>query len=159
MAALNSKFDVLRGWAPGDDACIDQSFPPEAPGGVTTAFEAGDLVTLNSSGEAMAATSPADVTLGTADPLQVYIVLEGNAIDFSGQFVNKIVCLRGKLTVQIDSTKLGAGAFAVNDAVSYNSGQFIVKPGSGLGSTTQRIGTVIANNTSTNGTVILEIDL
>ena len=151
MAALNSKFDVLRGWAPGDDACVDQSLTPVTG----TVFEAGDVVMLNGSGEATLGASAADVTPGTGLANQLYLVVEGNAIDFSGQFVNKVVCIRGKLTVQIDSTKY-TGTTSVGTPVKVVGGAFESMLSTGL---EQMVGHVFADNSLTNGTIVLEIDL
>lgn len=155
MANLNDKFDVLRGWEPGGDASIDQSFPPVKVGSVPTTLLPGYIVALDSNGEVDVATSAADVTLGTANPTQVYIVLEGNGVDTSPQFVEKVVCLRGKLTVKTD--KLAAAqTFAVGGGVTFDSG---LLEDHGATATTQQIGTVIENNVSTDGTIIVELDL
>jgi len=155
MAALNDKFDVLRGWEPGGDAGVDQSFPPDAPGGVPVALLPGYIVHLSATGTVAVATSPADVTLGVANMPQCYIVLEGNVDDYSAQFVNKVVCLRGKLTVKTDKID-GGSAFPVAGAVSYSAGLLEDKAAAG---TTQQIGTVIANNVSVDGTITVELDL
>jgi hypothetical protein len=155
MAALTDKFDVLRGWEPGGDAGVDQSFPPNAPGGVPVTLLPGYIVTLSASGTVDVATTPANVTLGTADPRQVYVVVEGNGADFSARFVGKVVCLRGKLTIRTD--KLGvAQTFPVAGKVTYSAGLLMDKAPA---ATTQVIGTVIANNVATNGTIDVEIDI
>lgn len=155
MANLDDKFDVLKGWEPGGDASIDQSFPPEVIGGTAVTLLPGTIVTLDASGFVNAATSPADVTLGTAQPLQVYVVAEGNGDDYSAQFVEKVVVLRGKLTVRTD--KLAAAqTFPIGGAVSYDTG---LLEDAGAAATTQAIGTVIANNVATDGTIDVELDL
>lgn len=155
MAALNDKFDVLRGWEPGGDASVDQSFPPVKVAGVPVTLLPGYIVALNGSAEVDVATSPADVTLGTADPLQVYVIIEGNGDDFSARFVDKVVCLRGKLTVKTDKLDIGS-SFPITGAVTYSSGLLADKA---AGDTTQQIGTVIANNVAVDGTVTVELDL
>lgn len=155
MAALTDKFDVIRGWEPGGDASIDQSLPPVKVLGVPVTLLPGYIVGLNASGEVDVSTSPANVTLGTADPKQVYIVLEGNGADFSTRFVEKVVCLRGKLTVKTD--KFGAAqTFPINGKVTYSTGLLFDKLPA---ATTQEIGTVLANNVATDGTIVVELDI
>lgn len=155
MANLNDKFDVIRGWEPGGDASIDQSLPPDAPGGTPVTLLPGYIVTVGATGTVDVATSPANVSLGTAQPLQVYVVLEGNGADTSAQFVQKVVCLRGKLTVKTD--KLGVSqTFPVAGKVSYDTGLLM---DAGATATTQVIGTVLENNVATDGTIVVELDL
>jgi hypothetical protein len=155
MANLNDVFDVLRGWEPGGDASIDQSLPPFVSGGTPVTLLPGYIVTQDVNGFVDVATSPADVTLGTALPLQVYVVIEGNGQDTSAQFVEKIVCLRGKLTVKTD--KLGtAQTFPVNGAVTFVSGLLEDLLAAG---TEQQIGTILENNVATDGTLTVELDL
>ena len=155
MAALNDKFDVLRGWEPGGDASVDQSFRPVQVMGVPVTLLPGYIVAINSSTEVDVATSPLDVTLGTADPLQAYVVIEGNGDDFSARFVDKVVCLRGKLTVRTDKLDIGS-AFPVTGAVTFSSGLLADKA---AGDTTQQVGTVIGNNVAVDGTITVELDL
>jgi len=155
MANLNDKFDVLRGWEPGGDASIDQSLPPVSPGGVFATLLPGNIVDINTAGEVDVATSPADVTLGTAQPLLVYVVVEGNGQDTSAQFVEKVVVVRGNLTVKTD--KLAAAqTFPVNGKVSYAAG---LLTDAGAAATTQVIGTVLENNVASDGTLVVELDL
>jgi hypothetical protein len=155
MASLNDKFDVLRGWEPGGDAGVDQSLPPVKVSNVPVTLLPGYIVALNSSGEVNVATTAADVTLGTAQPQRVYVVVEGNGADYSTVFTEKVVCLRGKLTVKTD--KLGASqSFPVNGKVSFSAGLLV---DAGATATTQVIGTVLANNVSANGTITVELDL
>lgn len=150
MANLDDKFDVLKGWEPGGDASVDQSFPPEVITGTPVTLLPGTLVTLDSSGFVNAATTP-DIT--AADPLPIYVVVEGNGDDYSAQFVEKVVCLRGKLTVRTD--KLAAAqTFAVGSPVSFDTGLLTDKA-----ATEQIVGYVIANNVGTDGTIDVELDL
>jgi hypothetical protein len=93
----------------------------------------------------------------------VYVVIEGNGDDFSARFVDKVVCLRGKLTVRTDKLDIGS-SFPVTGAVSYYSGLLRDKPASGgvapaPTGTDQQIGTVIANNVAVDGTITVELDL
>jgi hypothetical protein len=155
MSALTDKFDVLRGWEPGGDASIDQSFPPALSGGLPVTLQPGYIVQLASTGRVDVATSPASVALGTANIPPVYVVVEGNGSDTTAQFVEKVVCLRGKLTVKTD--KLAAAqSFPVGGGVSYSAGLLTDKLAAG---TTHQIGIVIANNVATDGTITVELDL
>lgn len=155
MASLNDKFDVLRGWEPGGDAGIDQSLPPVKIANVPVTLLPGYIVALNATGEVNVASSPASVAVGTAQPLRVYVVVEGNGADYSTVFTEKVVCLRGNLTVKTD--KLAAAqSFPVNGKVSYNNG---LLTDAGATATTQVIGTVLANNVATNGTITVELDI
>lgn len=155
MASLNDKFDVLRGWEPGGDAGVDQSLVPVKVGGVSVTLLPGYIVSMNSSAEVNVATSPANVTLGTANPPLVYVVLEGNGSDYSTQFVDKVVCLRGKLTVKTDKLNT-AQSFPVNGKVTYSNGLLSDHGGT---ATTHQIGTVLANNVATDGTITVELDI
>lgn len=155
MASLTDKFDVIRGWEPGGDASIDQSLPPKKVLGVPVTLLPGNLVTMDVNGDVDVATSPADVTLGTANPLQVYIVLEGNGQDYSPVFVEKVVCLRGKLTVKTDKVQ-PAQTFPITGKVTYNAG---LLEDHGALATTQAIGTVLANNIAVDGTIVVELDI
>lgn len=155
MASLADKFDVLRGWQPGGDSGVDQSFPPVLSGGVPVTLLPGYIVTQDASGTIDVASTAASVALGTALPKQVYIVVEGNGYDTSTQFVGKVVCLRGKLTVKTD--KLAGGqTFAVAGKVSFVSGLLV---DAGPTATTQKIGQVIENNVAVDGTITVELDL
>lgn len=155
MAALNDKFDVIRGWEPGGDASIDQSFPPALSGGLPVTLLPGYIVQLSPLGEVDVATTPPSVALGTANVPPVYVVIEGNSPDFSARFVGKVVCLRGKLTLKTD--KLApAQVFAVGGGVTYTAGLLTDKLPT---ATTHQIGVVIANNIAVDGTIVVEVDL
>lgn len=146
MTILNSKFDVLRGWTPGSDAGIDQSLPPYVSGGVPVSLAAGTIVVLKSDGtvDVPAASS------GSAKPF--YIVVEGND-DFSAQYVGKVACLRGKLTVRTDKIAT-AQTFAVGDFVGVDTSGMLIDVGA-----TIAVGFVLANNVSVDGTIDVELDL
>jgi hypothetical protein len=146
MAALNDKFDVLRGWEPGGDAGIDQSFPPDSSGGTPVALMPGNIVTLKTTGEVEPGTTGAATQ-------RAYIVVEGNVDDYSAQFVNKVVCLRGKLTVKTDKLD-GGSAFPVTGPLTYDTG--VLRD---WAAGEQQIGIVIANNVAVDGTIVAELDL
>jgi hypothetical protein len=155
MASLTDKFDVIRGWEPGGDASIDQSLPPKKIATVPVTLLPGYIVVMDVNGDVDVATSPADVTLGTANPPQVYVVLEGNGQDYSTVFVEKVVCLRGKLTVKTDKLT-PAQTFPLGGKVTYASG--LLSDHGGV-ATTHQIGSVLANNISVDGTIVVELDI
>lgn len=155
MANLDDKFDVIKGWEPGGDASIDQSLPPKQVANVPVTLLPGNLVVMDSAGDLDVATSAADVTLGTANPPQIYIVLEGNGVDTSTQFLEKVVVLRGKLTVKTDKID-GGSTFPVAGQVTYDTG---LLEDHGATATTHSLGTVLENNVATDGTIVVELDL
>ena len=146
MTILNSKFDVLRGWTPGGDAGIDQSIPPRIVAGVPVSLPAGLIVALRSDGTVDVPASLA----ATWKPF--YVVASGNN-DFDAQYVGKVVCLRGKLTIRTD--KLAAAqTFPVGGPVSADTSGMLVDAGANY-----RIGFVLANNIVTDGTIDVELDI
>lgn len=146
MTILNSKFDVLRGWTPGGDAAIDESLPPFVSGGSPVQLAAGTIVELKSDGTVdVPAASDA-----SAKPL--YIVAEGND-DFSADYVGKVLCLRGKLQVRTDKFA-AAQTFTVGTGVGVNTSGLLIDVGATL-----RVGHVLADDRTTNGTIDVELDL
>lgn len=146
MTMLTSKFDVLRGWTPGGDAAIDQSIAPRVIGGVAVSLAAGLLVVLRSD-------STVDVPAALdANWKPYYVVASGND-DFDAQYVGKVVCLRGKLTIKTD--KLAAGqVFPVAGPVAVDTSGMLVDAGANW-----RVGFVLENNVSTDGTITVELDI
>lgn len=157
MANLNDKFDVLKGWHPGGDASIDHSFEPEEVAGVPVTLLPGTIVERDSSGFVNAGVGTANVTPGTGLPKKLYVVLEGNGYDYSTQFVDKVVCLSGKLVIRTDKIKSG-DTFAVSGAVQVGHGGVGLLEDHG-GGTTQAVGTVLANDVTANGTIDVIVDL
>lgn len=155
MAAVNSKFDVLRGWEPGGDASVDQSFPPIKSNGAQVIMPPGMIVALTPNTEVAPATSPASVALGTATRPAIYIVVEGNSADTAPKFVDKVMCLRGKLTVKTDIVGSNQ-AFPVTGKITYQNGVIVDH---GATATTHEIGTVLANDLAADGTITVELDL
>lgn len=150
MAALNDKFDVLRGWDVGGDASVEESFPARLVSSVPVTLAPGVIVTLASTGFVDVATT-GDIT--ATPPLLVWVVVEGNNFDYSTKFLKKVVCLRGKLTLKTD--KLAAAqTFPINGRVSFSAGLL-----TDCGATDQSIGRVSANNVATDGTITVQVDL
>jgi len=155
MSVLADVFDVIRGWEPGGDASVEHSLPPELVMGVPVTLLPGYVVVQDVAGDVNVATSPGNVTLGTANVPQVYVVVEGNSSDTSAQFVGKVVCLRGKITCKTDKLNLGQ-TFPVAGQVTYSAGLLSDKAG---GATTHSIGVVLENNVATDGTIVVDFDL
>lgn len=157
MANLNDKFDVLKGWHPGGDSSIDHSFEPKEVAGVPVTLLPGTIVTRDSNSVVDAGVGAVNVTPGTGLPNKLYIVLEGNGEDYSTQFVDKVVCLSGKLVIKTDKID-GGSSFPVDGPL------MVGHTTAGLledhdGTTKQYVGRVLENNVATDGTIVAEIDL
>lgn len=146
MAALNDKFEILRGWDPSSADGADPSFAPRISGGNPVALTPGMIVEYRSD-------STVDVSTATTTAKPVYVVVEGNTIDTDTQFVGKVLCVRGKLTVKTDKFP-GAQVFAIGGAVTFTAGLLVDMAGG-----TQLAGFVIADNRTTDGTITVDLDL
>lgn len=146
MTILSQKFDVLRGWTPGGDTPIDHSFPPALSGGSPVQLPAGTFVVLGSDGTV-------DVPGATsATILPYYCVVAGND-DFDGQYVEKVVTLKGTFTIRTDKFE-AAQTFTVGTGVAVSANGLLADV-----STNYRVGTVVADNRSTNGTIDVDVTL
>jgi len=158
MANLNDLFDVLRGWHPGGDSSVDHSFEPLEVAGVPVTLLPGTIVERQAATETVdAAVGTVDVTPGTGLPKKLYVVLEGNGEDLSTQFVDKVVCLSGKLVLKTDKIDSGS-TFPVNGPL------MVGHTTAGLledhdGSAKQYVGIVLQNNVAADGTITVEVDL
>ena len=89
MAALNSKFDILRGWP--NSSAVQEDF---VIGGTSThAHKQGTWVSLDSSvkdGSMQTADAAANSGFGS----DCYLIIEGRD-DFSSRFANRVTCLLG----------------------------------------------------------------
>lgn len=142
MALLNNLFDVLRGW-PNAQA-IDETFPVHVTAGVPDVLPPGSVVSVQADGTVALATTP---NLGAADAIPTWVVVESNQ-DFSGQFLEKVVCLRKNAEFRLDPSGFIAGAYAVGSLVSFSAGKFKL-----AASGDQIVGEVTADNRATNGTL------
>lgn len=140
---LNKLFDVLRGWP--REGAIDETFPAHVTAGTPDALPAGTVVTIQSDGSMAAATTP---NLSTTDPLPVWVVVEGND-DFSGTFLEKVVCLRMNAELKLDPANFSAGSYNPGTLLSFSGGKFEV-----AATNNQVIGEVISNNTA-DGTLTI----
>ena len=129
---LNQKFDVLRGWKPGEGAAIDESFTPTSG----TTVVPGNIVTMAGDGTMGLATSP-DLTSVT--PLPVWMAVMAG--DFDNTFTGKFVAVRGNVMVKTDV--FDSGSYDEGVQVSYNAGKICV-----AANKSQIIGEVVEDNRS-----------
>lgn len=145
MALLTKKFDILRGWP--REGAIDESFKiHETTPGTPDTLAQGMLVTQ-------------DLTDGTAklatdnDVLkQVWVVIEGND-DFSAQFVDKVVCLKGNCELRLDPGNFLTGSYGPGVDLSYDdagTGKWTVAT-SGM----QVVGYCVSDDRSVDGTLVV----
>ena len=103
MAALNSKFDILRGW-PNSSAVAEDFVIPSTANLGSHKFKQGQWVSLvdNSAG---VMTCQTDMTAVNSNAIQsCYLIIEGRD-DFSSQFANRVTCLLGGgYTVRLPQT-------------------------------------------------------
>lgn len=144
MSILNSsKFDVLRGWKPGGDSNVDPAIAPAT--GVT--FSPGMFGHLHTDGTLVMPDAPG------AGWQPLYLVINGNtANEYDTNFVGKVQCLRGTLTIKTDiylpTSIVVGGPLTVNA-----SGQLIV------GGANYRVGFCLEDRTAIDGTIIAEINI
>lgn len=141
---LNGLFDVLRGWP--REGAIDESFPVHKTVGVLDTVVPGNVVYVNTDGEVQLA-STGDRT--SVDGTPVWVVVEGTD-DFSGQFVEKAVCLRRNAMFRLDPANFSTGTYAVGTLLSFSAGKW-----QEAAITEQVIGEVIANDVAVDGTIVV----
>jgi hypothetical protein len=148
MTRLNSKFDVLRGFpnegAIGESFGIHQTTP-----GIDDLLPAGMVIKVGTDTKAVAATTP---TRNNTNAVKTWVVIEGND-DFSGQFVSKVVCVRSNAMLRLDPANFNAGSYTPGTALTFSSGKW--QPAV---TNDQVIGSVLADNTATDGTIVVMYD-
>lgn len=147
MSLLNSKFDVLRGYPNG--SALTWPFEIKKNGGTPVTLAAGNIVTQELSGVLTVVDKATTPNITSADPLDVWLVVEGND-DFSGQFVNKCAAVKIGSGVIWKTDDYASGTYTPGVAVSYAAGQVKVKA-----STEQIIGYVLEDRTATEGCVVI----
>lgn len=93
MAALNSKFDILRGWP--NSSAVQEDFVIGATGvqsGWTHPHAAGTWVKLAHTNDGTMKTD--DAAASSAFATKCYLIIEG-ADDYSSRFSNRVTCLLG----------------------------------------------------------------
>lgn len=142
---LNSKFDVLRGYP--REGAIDETFPVnQTSPPAYDSLPMGTVITVNSSGNAAAATTP---NRSSANYTPTWVVIEGND-DFSGTFLEKVVCLRANAELKLDPSNLNAGSYTVGTLLTFSAGKW--QPAT---TNNQIIGEVLQNNVATDGTIVV----
>jgi len=176
MAALNSKFDILRGW-PNSSAVQEDFVIGET--GVQSSWDhhhsAGTWVTLQAStdGSMKTLADISETNSGIAKPC--YLIIEG-ADDLSSRFSKRVTCLLGGgYVVRIPKTYSDAdgstvrcltdaiGTYTVNSPVKVVAGELVVAATTALDPTAYNqgevtlleereaiVGRVIANNAADN---------
>lgn len=143
MSILNSKFNVLRGWAIGGDASVDLSLP----WGSGLTFTPGTFGMVHTDGTVIFPPAPS----ATEKPL--VLVVQGNgASEFDTNFVQKLTCLQGKFVIKTD-VYVSAG-LAVGGGLGVDASGRLVAVGANL-----RVGYVLEDNTLTDGTITAVIEI
>jgi len=142
---LASLFDILRGYP--REGAIDEVFPVnQTSPPAYDSLPSGTVITVNSSGNAVAATTP---NLSSANYVPTWVVIEGND-DFSGTFLEEVTCLRANAELKLDPSNLNSGSFTVGTLVTFSSGKW-----SPATTNNQIIGEVLSNNQSVDGTIVV----
>lgn len=147
MAILTSKFDFHRGYPNG--SALAEPFTAKTNAGVAVSLPGGTLVTQeNQSGVTVmdAATTP---DLSSADPIQVWLVMEGND-DYSGEYVGGGQACRVGSGIIWSTDQYTAGSYTPGTSVSFSAGKLKVKAAN-----EQIIGYVLYDKTATEGKVYI----
>lgn len=147
MAILNSKFDILRGYPNG--SALAEPFKVKKTAGVPVSLPGGTLVTqeLQDGATVMDAATTPDVS--SADPIQVWLVVEGND-DYSGEFVVGGHACRVGSGLIWETDQYTAGTYTPGTAISFSAGKIKVKAAN-----EQIIGYVLHDKTATEGVVVV----
>ena len=96
MVALNSKFDILRGW-PNSSAVQEDFVIPSAQDDANAAhhkFYQGTWVTLADSNDGSMVCDVAVANVDSSATNSCYLIIEGRD-DYSSQFAKRVTCLLG----------------------------------------------------------------
>jgi hypothetical protein len=147
MSILNSKFDILRGYPNG--SALVWPFAIKKVAGTPVALPAGTLVTQELSGAETVVDLATTPDVSSADPIEVWLVVEGND-DFSGEFVKKCATAKPGSGLIWETDAFAAGSYTPGTPVSFNAGQIKVKAAN-----EQIVGYVLEDRTATKGTVVV----
>lgn len=149
MSILNSKFDILRGY-PNGSASV-WPFPIKKTGSPATpvSIPAGTLVTQELDGGQTVVDKATTPDLSSADPIEVWLVVEGND-DYSGEFVEKVATAKPGTGLIWETDDYAAGSYTPGTPVSFSGGQIKVKAAN-----EQIVGYVLEDRTATKGTVVV----
>jgi hypothetical protein len=121
------KFDVVRGWAGGGSlgSAYDKTFEKAvASNGTPTKLKQGTFVTYHAS--VSGACTPASYADDdAASKYALYLVVEGNdpADSYSGDYLDKVVGIRGSYEVLLSETMFTAGVYTVGAPVTVVNGK------------------------------------
>lgn len=147
LSATPYSFDVIRGYPNG--SALAQPLTIKEVAGTPVTLAAGTLVTQELSGTETVVDKASTPDLSSADPKQVWLVVEGND-DYSGQFVKKVMALRVGSGIIWSTTTFAAGSYTPGTPVSYNNGELKVKAAN-----EQIIGYVLEDKTASTGEVVI----
>jgi len=126
---IRPKFDVVRGWPFG--SAHDRHFDKVVDGsGDPLKVRQGTFITVNSDGYAVPA------TVGTtADEFPLWLVIEGNdeSDSYSGDYLDKVVAIKGSYEVLFSESMFVAGSYAPGTQVSIAAGKVKIADGSNVG--------------------------
>jgi len=129
VEVIRPKFDVVHGWPNG--SAYDRTFERVQDGAAAPLkVRQGTFVTLNAAG---AATPVTILLVGAAFP--VWCVIEGNdpSDSYSGDYLNKVVAIKGSYEVLLSSSMFVAGAYTPGSQVSFLAGKVKLADGSNVG--------------------------
>lgn len=149
MSILDAKFDILRGYPNGSALVWPFAIKKTGTPAVAVSMPAGKLVTQELSGAATVVDLATTPDLSSADPIEVWLVVEGND-DYSGSYVDKIAAAKPGSGLIWETDDYAAGTYTPGTPVSFNAGQLKVKAAN-----EQIVGHVLEDRTATKGTVVI----
>lgn len=149
MAILTepNKFDFHRGYPNG--SALAEPFAIKKVAGVPVSLPGGTLVTQELSGTETVVDKATTPDLSSADPIQVWLVMEGND-DYSGEYVEKVQAVRLGSGVIWSTGEYTAGSYTPGTPVSFSAGKIKVKAAN-----EQIVGYVLYDKTATEGKVYI----
>lgn len=130
---IRPKFDVVRGWAGGGStgSAYDKTFNQIVDGaGAALLVKEGTFLTYST--VVPGAVTPLVTTSGTVKgDYSAWLVVEGNdpSDSYSGDFLGKVVAIRGTYEVLLSSSKFTAGAYAPGLPVTITAGKVALQTG------------------------------
>lgn len=141
------KFDLHRGYPNG--SALAEPFKIKEVAGVAVSLPGGSLVTQELQGTETVVDKATTPDLSAADPIQVWLVMEGND-DYSGEFTGMCMCTLLGSGIAWETGEYEAGAYPPGTAVSFTDGKIKVKAAN-----EQIAGYVIFDKTATEGLLVI----
>lgn len=142
---LNTLFDVLRGWP--REGAIDETFPiHQTTPGTPDVLHAGNIVSVQSDGSVALATTP---NRSSTNSTATWVVIT-DSTDFDASFVGSVTCLRANAEFKLDPSNFNASSFPIGSKLTFNTGLWTQ-----AATNNQIIGEVLANNSATDGTLVV----